>query len=147
MIFTVTVLRAGQAVEEKKVAGLDPQKDYTRDPKCLECHTTAYGLLGGFVSFEQTPHMAGVTCEACHGPGGMYAGDKAMTGHRVQEIAEDETDHQAVVYPPNERVCKKCHNDKSPFVNMEYEFDFEDRMEKGTHQHFKLKYKPKTTTR
>ena len=46
------------------------KKDHRdRDPECLSCHTTGYKLKGGFTSTEMTPELAGVQCEACHGPG------------------------------------------------------------------------------
>ncbi len=136
------VLRAGAKVDEKKLAKLDPTRDYTRDTKCLPCHTTGYGKIGGFVSFEETPQMAGVTCEACHGPGGMYAGDRSITGHEVLTVTGG-AGSEGVIYPPDERVCKKCHNDDSPFIGMSYVFDFDERLDKGTHRHYKLKYEPK----
>ena len=44
------------------------------------------------------------------------------------------------VYPPTEEVCRECHNAHSPFVGMDYKFDFDERVKRGTHEHFKLKY-------
>ncbi|UCE72390.1 MAG: cytochrome c family protein, partial [Nitrospiraceae bacterium] len=59
-------LKQGVKVEEKKKAGLE-DKDYTADASCLKCHTTGYGQPGGFTSIADTPNLAGVQCESCHG--------------------------------------------------------------------------------
>ena len=40
--------------------------------KCYFCHTTGYGLTGGFISPEKTPHLKNTGCEVCHGPGGIH---------------------------------------------------------------------------
>ncbi len=66
------------------------------DPQCLPCHTTGYGLPGGFVSIEETPHMKNIQCEACHGPASLHV--KAPT---VEE-------HQRTLSIPK-NVCTKCH--------------------------------------
>ncbi|MBI3924798.1 MAG: hypothetical protein HY319_04595 [Armatimonadetes bacterium] len=135
-------LKPGTFAERKKMVGLDPGEDYTHDEFCLHCHTTGYGLVGGFVSIEDTPEMAGVTCEACHGPGGLYATthldprDPTFEGEQRQE-------HKAhVIYPPKAAVCIRCHNEDSPFIDVDFRFDYEERVKKGTHQHFQLKYGP-----
>ena len=41
-------LKPGEDAEAKTKLKLDPQKDYTKDVKCLECHTTGFGMPGGY---------------------------------------------------------------------------------------------------
>ena len=132
------VRRAGMAVEAKRIAGLDPGADYTHDPSCLPCHTTGYGLVGGFSSIEKTPHMAGVTCEACHGPGGGYV-DTVMSRSKPGFLTQDAV-RRGLTYPPTEDTCRVCHNEHSPFVGMDYVFDFKERVSRGTHLHHPLRY-------
>lgn len=38
------------------------------DPECQRCHTTGYGLLGGFSSVRLSEAAVDVGCESCHGP-------------------------------------------------------------------------------
>ena len=40
---------------------------------CLPCHTVGYGLPTGFVSKSNTPQLANVQCENCHGPAANHA--------------------------------------------------------------------------
>ncbi len=62
--------------------------------QCYGCHTTGHGQ-GGFVSIEQTPQLADVGCETCHGPGGEHAasGNPAF-----------------IKKAPGLETCGKCHN-------------------------------------
>lgn len=48
------------------------------NPTCLPCHTVGYGLLTGFTNALQTPQLAGVQCENCHGPAGNHASNPAF---------------------------------------------------------------------
>ena len=66
------LLKPGVRADAKKRVGLDAQKDYTADEKCIGCHTTGYKKSGGFVDLATTPQLVGVSCEMCHGAGSMY---------------------------------------------------------------------------
>ena len=61
---------------------------------CVKCHVTGYEKDGGFIDYELTPEMAGVQCEACHGPGGKHISNP-MGEKMVKE--------------PGETLCRECH--------------------------------------
>ncbi len=129
------ILQPGNRAEIKKKAGLDPARDYTRDPKCLPCHTTGYGQPGGFISLEKTPDMAGVGCEDCHGAGKMY--NKVMKRHgRV--YSEEEILHAGLNKDPH-KACVRCHNAESPTRKFQDPFDAQLH-DWPAHAPVKLKY-------
>ncbi len=138
MANSFTVLRSGEKAQEKRTAGLDPDMDYTHDETCLPCHTTGYGLVGGFVSIEKTPDMAGVTCEACHGHGGTYV--STVMDPKNPTFKTSAARKAGLIYPPTETVCRDCHNARSPFIGLNYKFDFNERVKLGTHEHYHLIY-------
>jgi formate-dependent nitrite reductase cytochrome c552 subunit len=72
------------------------------DKRCLSCH--APDIEDG---------IAGVSCEACHGPGRLYSAPYVM---RDPELA------RAVgLADPGERACAGCHTDTTPsLVKFEY---------------------------
>jgi hypothetical protein len=41
-------------------------------PRCIGCHVTGWQEPTGFVDPDATPHLLGVSCEACHGPAGEH---------------------------------------------------------------------------
>jgi hypothetical protein len=45
-----------------------------RDPECVTCHATGFGLDGGWaeINVQNTRKFKAVQCEACHGPGGRH---------------------------------------------------------------------------
>ena len=132
-------LKAGAKAEEKKKAGIDPNKDYTADKNCLKCHTTGYGKPGGFKTIADTPDLAGAQCESCHGPGSEYR--KVMMKNPKYKL--DEVKAAGLVIPSeNEKNCTECHGADSPFnekVDAKYKFNFKERLKK-THEHFPPKY-------
>ena len=109
------ILKPGERAEEKQAAGLEPDKDYTTDPICLECHVTGYGLEGGFTDIESTPALAGVGCEMCHGPGGTYIKSEYMS-LKNKEYKKAEIVAVGMVDQITEQQCRGCHNTESPFV-------------------------------
>jgi predicted CXXCH cytochrome family protein len=62
---TTSHAQAYRVLEERK---------RTFTPDCLRCHTTGFDEPGGYTGFGSTPHLKGVQCEACHGPGGSHRG-------------------------------------------------------------------------
>jgi len=78
-------------------------------PECLSCHVTAYGqpaeVRGEKLAFDE-----GVGCEACHGPGSDYY---KMTAMKKLFAGEIEPASVGLVVP-DEKLCKTCHNEKSP---------------------------------
>ena len=48
------------------------EKGHEKDPDCLTCHTVGFGFQTGFISEPQTPTLADVGCENCHGVGGNH---------------------------------------------------------------------------
>jgi hypothetical protein len=67
--------------------------------ECIKCHVTGYGQEGGWVSFEKTPNLVGVQCEACHGPAGEH----------MKIPMADKEKRKASMSVPDEAKCLTCH--------------------------------------
>jgi hypothetical protein len=146
MAKTFESLMPGKAAEKKTAAGLDPATDFTKDEKCLKCHTTGFGEAGGFPKpgTATTPEqqkaaeaMQGVSCEACHGPGSLYGPyKKEHKDYKREEIVK-----LGAVTPPTAEVCSKCHVKECPTMPADYAFQFEEAVKKTDkiHEHIPLK--------
>jgi hypothetical protein len=139
MATSFDLLKPGERAEQKKAAGLDPNKDYTADAECLPCHTTGYGESSGFADIKSTPDLAGVGCETCHGAAETYIQDQYMS-LKNKEYKREEVVAVGMVEQVTAEKCTMCHNDKSPFVDEGFVFDFEANKDKGAHEGFPLKY-------
>ncbi len=140
------LLKPGERAEAKQKAGLDPDKDYTTDEKCLGCHVTGYKKPGGYGSGaspdgdksaeEVNERMRGVGCEMCHGPGGDFLRDDRHST-KNKHFKSAELAKYGFINKPQKEQCEHCHNENSPFFK---EFNFEERKAQGTHEHFELRY-------
>jgi len=86
----------------KRAASL--KGDEAKNPKCLKCHSTAASVDQGLVTSITVEE--GVSCESCHGPGSLY---KVATTMKDMKLAMSKG-----LIMPDEKVCKKCHNEGSP---------------------------------
>jgi hypothetical protein len=151
-------LKPNAKAAAKKKAKLDPAKDYTADKDCVGCHTTGYGLDGGYDVKDPGKYLIGVGCESCHGPGGDYrlmhrkageAFERKKTTAPRQTLADAGQEFQFV-----ER-CNACHLNYersgwkgakvpytpfTPAIDPKYAFSFDKavRNDKAMHAHFKL---------
>ena len=130
------LLKPGIRAEAKQKAGFDPGKDYTTDKTCIPCHTTGNGAPGGFTSIEETPDLAGVGCEVCHGAGEGYLRKGFMT-LKNKAFKLDDIKAAGLIVPDESTCTSLCHNEKNPFNKP---FNWEERKTKGTHEHIPLKY-------
>lgn len=150
MAKTFDVLKPGENAEAKINLKFDPKKDYTKDAKCLECHTTGFGMPGGYKipkagnskEKKRAKNNEGTTCEACHGPGSKYAGIHKNIMTKKQKYTFDKL-RQAGEHKADVKSCTVCHNRRNPTVGDEFHFDYEEHKVKDTHENFPLKYQVK----
>jgi hypothetical protein len=89
------------------------------DSTCQKCHTSNFGMSGGFVSARRSgsSELAGVSCETCHGPSASHVKDP-----------KTHTSWPAIVQ------CVRCHTEaNSPH------FDYLSNWQKISHGSPKLK--------
>ncbi|MCF7976290.1 MAG: cytochrome c family protein [Phycisphaerae bacterium] len=148
MATTFEVLKPGVRAEEKTKLKFDPNKDYTKDPECLGCHTSGYGIPGGYVvaaegdaeAQKQAADNEGVTCEGCHGPGSksIVIQEDIKENKRPYTFAE----LRAVGFQHADvRSCTPCHNPSDPGKEPGYHFIYEDNRTEDQHENIELKYR------
>ncbi len=145
MAKTFDVLKSGANAEAKKASGLSPDKDYSKDPACLPCHTAGYELPGGFKSGDKVragKDFAGVTCEGCHGPGSKYIKlhKEIAKTKRIYDVSEH---YNAGGYEMNAAACTSCHNRRNPTTKPDFVFDYAKYKNEGIHKISPLKYRKK----
>ena len=109
---SMKTLSSEKAIEyAKKNNIIDP----TKEPKCLNCHST-YGPANAALIDEEVDVTVndGVSCESCHGPGSSY-----KTRPIMLDLAKSKENGLII---PEQKVCEKCHNADNPFFKP---FDFE----------------------
>jgi len=82
--------RHAKAIESLKKTGQENL------PACVKCHVTGYEKDGGFIDHELTPEMAGIQCEACHGPGSNHITDLTA---------------KTIVKEAGASLCRQCHTE------------------------------------
>jgi hypothetical protein len=110
--------RAFATLESKGKAG---------DVDCLECHTTAFGRVGGFPpSGDATSHadLARVGCESCHGPGGDHVGSSANKLGSIVSLG-DKCDSCVIL-----QICGGCHDEAN---DPGFEFEVEAKIDAIRH--------------
>lgn len=94
---------------------------YKKDASCLKCHTTGFGEPTGFKTAADT-HLAGVTCESCHGPGSEHE-KIAKPFANVDKLTPEQTklcrDSIYLMLPKN--VCITCHTSKAHKPHPKYD--------------------------
>lgn len=148
MARTFDILKPGKATEAKEKAGLDPKKDFTKDAACLPCHTTGYGLPGGYriplagdaAAAKIAKANEGVTCEGCHGRGSKYVALHTDVAARKRKYSVEEF-YAAGMTRIDAAACTPCHNPKNPMAAPDFSFDYEQNKDKGSHENYPLKYR------
>ena len=101
-------LEPGTDVGAKEKHDLDPQKDYTEDPKCVKCHVTGWEQ-GGYVigKMRKMNKLGGVGCETCHGAAGDY--QRVKDSYPNDDWPREEVKAAGMKYSELE-TCTYCHN-------------------------------------
>jgi hypothetical protein len=109
--------------EALEIAAKKGIKNPATDAQCTKCHSTFAAVDAKMLDPKTKLTLdEGVSCESCHGPGSEYKSSKTMKNHDLAV--------KKGLIVPDEKVCKTCHNDKSPtFVS----FDFKKYFDKIKH--------------
>jgi len=70
------------------------QAGQAENERCLPCHTVGYGEETGYTNQADTPQLANVQCENCHGAGGRHIANPSQNQMNI---------------PLNADLCGQCH--------------------------------------
>ena len=94
------------------------------DPECISCHVVGwepnkhFPYESGFWSLAETPHLKGVGCENCHGPGEKHIAAENGGDLALQEKLQEEM--TVTIDQARDHACFNCHDlDNSPDFNFE----------------------------
>jgi peroxiredoxin len=100
------------------------------DADCLRCHTTGFDKPGGFRAGDgPQAALAGVGCEACHGPGGDHVGEGTRKRGTILKLS-DKCGSCAIL-----QICGGCHDDAN---DPGFEFEVVDMILRQRHGKEKL---------
>lgn len=103
-------------------AVLKDQKDVS--DKCYKCHATGFGAATGYkAGSEAGEKLAGVQCEACHGPGSDYKKMNVMKDKNLSAAAG--------LIMPKPEACAACHNNSH---HKDLKFDYKTAWPKIEHK-------------
>ncbi|MHC4134732.1 MAG: multiheme c-type cytochrome [Planctomycetota bacterium] len=83
-----------------------PGKKDDKGRACISCHVTGYGQPGGFVNVNESKHLLGVQCEACHGPGSKHKATAKQLAAAKKKFPAG-ADRFILLKPTD---CADCHN-------------------------------------
>ena len=84
-------------------------KNFHVDSYCQSCHTTGYGLPGGFDRLSTGSGRLGVGCESCHGPSAAHVHDpKKHTPFAAADQCSRCHDHATVRVSITQPIGRAC---------------------------------------
>jgi peroxiredoxin len=110
-----------------RAVGTLAERGSAEDAACLACHTTGFGLAGGFPKDgrpDAHEDLARVGCESCHGPGGEHVAEGAQRIGTIVALG-DKCDSCVVL-----QICGSCHDEAN---DPGFEFEVLDKIEALRH--------------
>ncbi|MFN0055044.1 MAG: multiheme c-type cytochrome [Planctomycetales bacterium] len=91
------------------------------DPYCQHCHTTGYGLPGGFASLADAAQRGNVGCESCHGPSAAHARQpRVKTSYQASDRCLGCHDHEnSPQFEYGQFWSQIVHGASAPFADKE----------------------------
>lgn len=116
-------LKPGKGSAVKRHAGLQTEKDYRSDVRCLKCHSTGFGHETGYAipdpdngrSVRSARKREGVGCESCHGSGSGFVMIMRDILWNERPYRQDEL-RAAGLQKITREDCLRCHTLKATCI-------------------------------